>query len=344
MAYRVEGPGESLTGETKGKQVTSADELQDLPVDIRLWDSRTDAFDDVVALMRQSHEIDVSEEWLATKLSWGDGGIAAVAYAGDRPVGLALVGYAPYRRGGREASVMWSLDNFVVEDYRGRGIYHQLLSRLTAAIDESAAGAVLTFPNSRSRPGFEKAGWVPMSPMWAYARPIIGINPVTNARRLKNLATSMSRPFELIDTAGLARVDVEFLAQHAGHNPGLAFDASAAALEWRFDSRRGRGYEALILEESGAVVRLGRRGPLREVQIMATFPRVLSGRGMRRLLAAVTRKYRPDLITVIGNRELTSRQALAVGLWRLKKVTTPLLRPRAVDETAVLSGIDLHLW
>lgn len=315
-----------------------------IPVDIRHWDSRTDSFDDVVALMRQSHEIKVSEEWLATKLSWADGGMGAIAYADDRPVGLALLGHAPYRCGDRVASVMWSLDNFVIEQCRGQGIYHRLLAHLTAAIDESDVGAILTFPNSRSRPGFEKAGWVPLPPMWAYVRPVIGFNPVTNARRVKDIATSMTRPFELISSAGVARADIDFLAHHAGETPGLAFDTGATALEWRFNSRRGRGYEAVTLTDSGAVVRLGQRGPLLEVQVLATFPRVLPGHGMRRLLATVTRKYRPDLITMLSNKELTPRQASAVGLWRLKKVTTPLLRPHSVDDTAILSGIDLHLW
>lgn len=324
--------------------MTSVDDFRDHPVDIRLWDSRTDAFDDVVALMRQSHDVEVSEEWVATKLSWADGGIGAIAYADDRPVGLALLGHAPYRSGDRAASIMWSLDNFVIEQYRGQGIYHRLLCHLTAAIDESDVEAVLTFPNSRSRPGFEKAGWVPLSPMWAYARPVIGFNPVTNARRLKNLATSMGRQFELIDTAGVARADIEFLAHHAGETPGLAFDTRVTALAWRFDSQRGQGYEAVTLADSGAVVRLGRRGPLLEVQILATFPRVLSGRGIRRVLAAVTSKYRPDLITMLTNKKLTPGQTLAVGMWRLKLVTTPLLRPHSVDDMAILSGIDLHLW
>ena len=88
-------------------------------VEIRTWHSKDGSNDDLVLLMNASHLFEVTNEWLNHKMAWGTGGLAAVAYYEDRPIGLALLGCAPYCLAGQPTRLMWSLDNYVLEEFRG---------------------------------------------------------------------------------------------------------------------------------------------------------------------------------------------------------------------------------
>lgn len=328
---------------TKNEQKFNCDN-----VEIRIWRSKDDPNDDLVLLMNASHLFEVTNEWLNHKMAWGTGGLAAVAYYEDRPIGLALLGCAPYCLAGQPTRLMWSLDNFVLEEFRGRGVYRKLLESLVQAANEEGTEWILTFPNSQSQPGFEHAGWKPLAPMWAHVRPVLTGGPFQKIRKVQKLIKSIRLPFKASPALSLSYADFDELAPNKPlEKEHLEFDSSSPALWWRFHPKRGTGYHVIRTDSYKAVVRLGYRGVLQEVQILATFPRHLDYLSMRKLIATIRETHDVDLITRISNEQLSMIQTLRTGFWKLKKITTPMLwNSRGLESQAnpTLSGIDLHLW
>lgn len=317
-------------------------------VEIRIWKSSTDSFEDVLYLMNKSHNFEITQDWLITKLGWGKGGLGALAYVNEQPVGLALLGSAPYRELGKPVDLMWSLDNFIVEEYRGRGIYHLLLKHLSQAADKDGIQLILTFPNLQSRPGFERAGWSTLHPMWAHVRPALSGGIPRNIKRFSAFVKSRKSGFQVEKTLGLTEKDIDCISNRVKIDESrLEFDPSYPAIEWRFHAKRAPGYRAVHLADCSGVFKVGLRGNLREAQLLATFPRQLNPKQLRNLFSSIRSTCDADLVTMLCNERFTLNKAFRTGIWPIRTVTTPLLRygsGKHLRMKPTLSGIDLHLW
>lgn len=316
-------------------------------ISFKIWKSNTDPVDDVVWILNKSHEINITVEWLKHKLSWGPGGMAAMAYAEGRPVGIALLGVAPYVCDGIQFPLWLSLDNYVMPKYRGRGIYTRLLSLLDEACEEEGVQWAITFPNGNSRPGFKKAGWIEMKPMWAYINIPISLNPFVMVSRFRSVSRAQSEDFVPIEQATVGKNKLTELLVFARDDRFFKFEESLDALQYRFHRLRGVGYSAIRTNDGGAIVRVGNRGPLVEVQFLTTFPRDMPNVTWRKLVKVATTEFGPDVISRISNENSSQTRALLTGFIRVKRVTTPFMKnfqQRKSLPEPVLSGIDLHLW
>jgi GNAT superfamily N-acetyltransferase len=317
-------------------------------VEIRVWRSTTDSPDDILALMNETREIKLTREWLANKLSWGQGGIATVAYSNGSPVGVALLGFAPYLVAQQPTDILLSLYNYVSSDFRGRGIYARLLHRLNEVCTSLGFDLAFTYPNDLSRPGFINAGWKALPSMQAYIRVPWSWNARTMLKRLARLVRNRSEDFVVDRGDGIDDQDFEILAERSEPSSLLEFSQSAAALRYRLNAERGSGYSVVHDENASAVVRSGQRGSVSEVQFMATFPRHISPGAWRSLIRNVQDRFAPDLISHIESTDDTRRLAkVKSGLLRLRTITTPhwkSFQGRSLSNQPFLSGIDLHLW
>jgi hypothetical protein len=96
------------------------------------------------------------------------------------------------------------------------------------------------------------------------------------------------------------------------------------------------------------VLRIGRRGGLREAHFLAFSPRVPSACFLRSLTREVSRRFSPDMTTLHSSSSTPiTNNALRSGFVGLRPSTTPYLkplRPGLKVEDYVLSGIDIHTW
>lgn len=326
-----------------GVQVLVASDLE-----IRTWFSQTDLADDVLAVMSQSHRRTITRGWLEAKLSWGLGGVAALAYDGERPVGLVLFGAAPYEWDGEAIQALLSYDTFVDENYRGRGLFRQLLRRAEEACEEVGAQLLLNFPNGASRPGFEKAGWKACLPLRSFVHPSMRGSLPSQADRARRLMKGLRLPFVPIYDAAVILGDLDLMEEFEGDRSGVRFSLSAAALKYRFSPERGTGYATVLGDGVGAIVRRGDRGHVSEAQIMATTPRNLSARQSREVVRLIEAKFEPDLVSDLRGTESNSPfQALSAGYVSPTRVTTAyrkITRPYKGELATTLSGIDIHTW
>lgn len=315
---------------------------------IRTWRSVSQPLDDLLLIMSQSHGRAVSRDWLAQKLSWGLGGVAALAYDQGAPVGVVLFGASPYEIDGVSTKVALSFDTYVSPTQRGKGLFSRLLKAAEAECRAAGFSLLLNFPNDASRPGFEKNGWTPLVPTRPFVHVTLSGGVAKVAARLNRLRRDRNEPFVPAASQHLDDETVDLLVSHVQSAPGLAFSPAKPSLQYRFHARRGDGYSGLVTGNVRAVVRVGTRGQLDEAQVLVTHPRRLSATQSRALLKKISSVYAPDLITYLESS--TERSVFAVsrgGYLPLNSRTTPYfkeLEPGCMPSTFTLSGIDIHTW
>lgn len=317
-------------------------------ITIKVWKSQSDPFDDVLYLMNQTKSNKVTEQWLENKLAWGRGGIATIAYDGDFPIGLVLFGSAPYVESNRTATVLLALYNYVASNYRGRGIYSRLLAVLDKACEAASFDLALIYPNHMARPGVRNSGWSPLASMQAYVHIPLTWRPNVNIARLRKLAKSRSEEFIPIKAEGLDPEDFNLMASRSKETERLHFAQTPAALAYRFNALRGSGYQAIHGEDASAIVRLGWRGSIFEVQFMVTSPNQLVPKEWRELLRVAKKSFHPDMLSKLeSNSNAKSVTALSSGFVKLSPVTIPFwksFQKRSSLNEPILAGIDIHTW
>lgn len=315
---------------------------------ITVWKSETDPFEEILPIMNEAHDFDITVEWLENKLSWGRGGIATIAWDNGSPIGIALLGAAPYVRCNQPAEILLSQVNFVANEYRHRGVYRRLLGALNEACKAENFDLALTYPNHKSRPGFVNAGWKAFAPMQAYVRIPLSWNIITVLTRTGKMIVNRRAAFEPSQSDGLGPRDFALMASRSEDSRELQYSQSEVALLHRFNRLRGPWYHAIHGDNASAIVRVGRRGTVSEVQFLTTIPRKVDSNDLRELLRLVQRRFEPDMITRIESRvESNRRRIFASGFIRLRQITIPFWRSFQGKENVsapILSGIDLHRW
>lgn len=204
---------------------------------------------------------------------------------GESPVLVAeaegqLVGLRAFMRwtwwsDGGSVSAVRAVDTATHPDWQGKGIFKRLTTSLRDAVKEEGVGLVYNTPNTQSRPGYLKMGWVTVG------RPTIWVRPRRPARLLRAIAVGRSGgsegpppPVDAPSAADvLARPTVRQWIDRAADAPEsrLHTRRTAGYLEWRYAAIPDFRYAALTSGdgEAGAIVllRSRKRGTLSELRI-----------------------------------------------------------------------------
>lgn len=192
---------------------------------------------------------------------------AWVAAHGPKIVGFRTLLRWEFARGSERLRLVRAVDTATDPDFQGMGVFRRLT--LTAIAELQAAGydAVFNTPNTQSRPGYLKMGWVVLG------RPAVGLRPrgplaVVRMVRSRGAAEKWSEPTDVGDPAGdvLGAPGLESLLAALPVPSGWATPRTPEYLLWRY------GFEPLhyrVVEVRGGVVvfRVRRRGPSREVAL-----------------------------------------------------------------------------
>jgi GNAT superfamily N-acetyltransferase len=192
-----------------------------------------------------------------------------IALDGDRVVGFRTFLRWQLEREGRSLSAVRAVDTATDPEYQGRGIF----TRLTlAAVDELSAegtGAVFNTPNSKSRPGYLKMGWVLLG------RPTLAFRPgsVRTAARMARSqpgADKWSVPVTIGEPAGAVVADVDARLRRPPPSSGWWTPRTDDYLRWRYGFEPLH-YRAVEVRGGVCVLRVKRRAEAREVTICEWF-------------------------------------------------------------------------
>lgn len=213
-------------------------------------DERDQAF---FAWKHEENPFGVSPAWVATS----DG----------RLVGFRTFLRWELARGRERLRMVRAVDTATDPDHQGRGIFRRLTETAVFELAESGYDAVFNTPNTQSRPGYLKMGWVELG------RPVLGVRPAglrsgLRMARSREAAEKWSAATDLGEpaAAALGGAGLESLLASLPDPSGWATPRTADYLRWRY----GFGplaYRVIEVRGGMAVFRVRRRGPSREVTL-----------------------------------------------------------------------------
>jgi GNAT superfamily N-acetyltransferase len=237
---------------------------------------------------------------------------ALVAVDGDRIVGLrTFLRWEFLDAGGARHRAVRAVDTATDPEYQGRGIFRALTMR---ALDELAAdGVAFVFntPNTQSRPGYLRMGWVEVGRLPATVR-FRSAGSALRALRARVPAERWSQESRAGRPAAevLAGPELADLVDAApGPGPGLRTNRTPAYLRWRYEFP-DLGYRALTvssrLADGLGVFRVRRRGGAVECALCEMLVPDGAPGARRELLRAVAREAGSDYVIRIGGGPVDS--------------------------------------
>ena len=181
-----------------------------------------------------------------------------LATARDRIVGLRVFMRWGWRAGDRELPAVRAVDTATHPEWQGRGIFSRLTLALLEQVRREGAAFVFNTPNSKSRPGYLKMGWVAVGRTSLWLRPLVG--------RRKALAGHGHSVAEMVEDPAFSRFAAALPSDHR-----LSTPLSPGYLRWRYADIPGFAYEAAWRvqgqEGAAAIFRILERGRFRELRL-----------------------------------------------------------------------------
>ena len=198
-----------------------------------------------------------------------------LAESDGRLVGLRVFMRWTWQVGGASVAAVRAVDTATHTDWRGKGIFSRLTLKLLDQMKAEGVSFVFNTPNSQSRPGYLKMGWVSMGQTSFWMRPLRPVELIrTRMSGTKRSSVATSTPpaeqgspvRSLMEQPELARF-LEALPVPADR---FATPRSSDYLRWRYADVPGFEYRTAWRFEGdhGAVVifRTKRQSPIRELR------------------------------------------------------------------------------
>jgi len=209
---------------------------------------------------------------------------AWVATKGGEIVGFRTFLRWEFGRGAERLRMVRAVDTASDPDHQGQGIFRQLTQGAVADLTTAGYDAVFNTPNTQSRPGYLKMGWMELG------RPALGARPqgLLGALRMAQSrapAEKWSEPTTVGEHAAeaLEGPGLDSLLATLSTPAGWSTPRTAAYLRWRYGFEPLH-YRALEVRRGLAIFRVRRRGPSREVALCEWLAPGPDRRALRRLV------------------------------------------------------------
>lgn len=208
---------------------------------------------------------------------------------------------------GQTVTAVRAVDTATHPDFQRRGIFSTLTMRAVEEMAEQGVDIVFNTPNSQSRPGYLKMGWIDVGRLRVAARPT-SLGSLARVARARSAAHKWSEPSSVgIDAVqALAGDGVGELIESRPQGTGMSTPLSVEYLRWRygFEPLHYRVWAPDGVDEGLVVFRVRRRGKARECTVTTVLaPYGNRGRG-RQLLAGLAREVDADYLLRTGGRHL----------------------------------------
>ncbi len=214
--------------------------------------------------------------------------------AGPSPAWVAeidgeIVGFRTLQRwsfraaDGEALEVVRAVDTATDPAHQGKGIFRRLTLGAVDELTDAGVDAVFNTPNASSRPGYLKMGWS------IVGRPTLWIHPRTPATAVRMLrarvaAEKWSEPVDIGAPAAEALADLD--PRHLPARPRIGRigpHRTVEGLRWRY-SFEPLHYRAVDVRGGVAIIRVRRRGPLREVALCEWLSTEFDPRALRSIV------------------------------------------------------------
>lgn len=239
-----------------------------------------------------------------------------LAEADGRLVGLRVFMRWDWRARGITVPAVRAVDTATHPDWRGRGIFTRLTLALLGRLKAEGIAFVFNTPNSQSRPGYLKMGWLNLGRTSLWVRPLRPLRLASTMLRSRGIAPGdPNTGVEIGDPASdlLGRPGFsQFLASLAEREDRLSTPRTHEYLRWRYGEIPDLAYRTLssVEGDQGAVVifRYKERGRVRELRLCevligSTEASRRMGRDLLRSLRADARADFATVMTVTGSPE-----------------------------------------
>jgi GNAT superfamily N-acetyltransferase len=238
---------------------------------------------------------------------------AWVATDGDRVAGFRTFMRWEFRRDDEVVRAVRAVDTATHPDHQGRGIFSLLTRHALAQFEAEGVDFVFNTPNSKSRPGYLKMGWVDVGAIPVRMRPAMSPRSIVRVATSRapaerwSLPTSAGLDARAVldggpdgDRAVAALID-RSRATPAGH---LTTNRSVELLRWRYCGFAPLAYRCLLNTEDPAdgllVFRLRRRAKAVEA-VVNTVLLPDQHTSLRPLLRRLLRETGADYVLRIGS-------------------------------------------
>lgn len=244
----------------------------------------------------------------------------AVAYGPGGVVGMQPVSFFPFVWGGKTGQCALLTGGMIAPESRGKGLFRRLVDTAVAEAWRRDCRIVLTMPNERSAPAFERFGWTNLGDrsamVWLGSRNSAGRGRASGAP-VKSLPELSEESIASLVAAG-AGEPVAMIARDAGW------------LRWRYRGNPLAEYVVVHDPEetaSEAAIAVGTIRILRGVRVGWLVDVIGRGDAPRsRAVVALARELRRQgaviVASVVGGRR-TRGELEGAGFWRVPALLVP---------------------
>ncbi|MDI1254477.1 MAG: GNAT family N-acetyltransferase [Flavobacterium sp.] len=187
--------------------------------------------------------------------------IIACAKENEQIVGCVAMGMQEFLYDGAIIKGAVSFETFVHPSHQGKGLFKKLITLAENECRNRGVRFLMNFPNSKSLPGFTKSGWTKIDVAEYWIKPQNIINVLANIKSLKKVF--LSNDF-VAGTETLKQIPTN----GANIYPGFKSHLASEYLNWRFFTFPLAHYITVNNDQVFAVARIGKRGSLRELQVL----------------------------------------------------------------------------
>lgn len=244
-----------------------------------------------------------------------------LAFEGDQLVGLRTFLRWRLRYQDELIQAYRAVDTATHPDFQGRGIFKRLTLDMVGSLEKDQPAIIFNTPNKLSRPGYLKMGWQVFgkTPLVVQPHPL---------HFLKNRLHSTNRKDNLVWPVNLEETwnAISNKYYQLFYNQ-ITTDISFNFLQWRYLDIPGFTYFVHVdnLGSDNCILfyRL-KLGMLRELRIADIFFNSPNPTLIKQCIKAVTKKHKPDVVTLLEDSSGLIKSLLPFGFIRVHRFGLPL--------------------
>lgn len=242
-----------------------------MAIHVEIWEnnSKHPSIDKLLEGASIAHQQTIkTREWFLWKYTQSPFGEALIIYATDNNGELAgMLAFGKYIHQYNDVELLSALsyETYVLPNYRGKGVFVQMIKKALDTLKQQNIAFVFNFPNSSSLQGFLKTGWVQKENISYRIKIGLTLRLFLNFKDLKKpfiAHIKESKADEIKDFC--LNVDE---SRQAIQNAIIA-KRTSAYFNWRYLGENKTNYIVVKTPYGDALFRKGYRGKLIEIQLL----------------------------------------------------------------------------
>jgi GNAT superfamily N-acetyltransferase len=191
---------------------------------------------------------------------YGDSILACASHDGEL-VGCVAYGMQEFVVEGKTLKGVLSFETFVDPNYQGQGIFSKLLNVAETEAKARGVQVMLNFPNANSLPGFLKKKWIQLDTNKYFLKPQLSLKLLFALKDIRSGFIPLASNFEQIKSEAIKSYEQNLKGK-------VDAKVTAEYLNYRFFDFPHGHYLKAEAGDNLAIARLGRRGKLKELQLL----------------------------------------------------------------------------